>query len=239
MSDQQVIFYDLPSKQGTAWSLNPWKTRLYLNYKNIPYKTEWTEYPDLAPKFEKFGIPPNETGFKYTSPTVKMPDGSYVMESRRIADALERVFPTPSMHIDSKYQAPVDAAILNCLGKMRPVFIPLVPKVFLNPRSVEHFVTSREKAIGKSLDEFGRTGDQSIKDAQPHIRELADMLAETDGPFFEGETPCYADFVVISFLRMLKGLGAVEKIYSLDGGERLKKQYQAAEAKGWLDRDSY
>jgi hypothetical protein len=22
----QVILYDLPSKQGTAWSLNPWKS---------------------------------------------------------------------------------------------------------------------------------------------------------------------------------------------------------------------
>lgn len=74
MADQ-VIFYDLASRQGKGWSLNPWKgksrmlfnfcstcwefsaddipARLVLNYKNIPYETEWLEYPDLRPTFEK------------------------------------------------------------------------------------------------------------------------------------------------------------------------------------------
>lgn len=32
--------------------LNPWKTRFLLNYKNLNYKTEWTEYPDLRKKLE-------------------------------------------------------------------------------------------------------------------------------------------------------------------------------------------
>jgi len=26
--------------------------RLLLNYKDLPYKTEWVEYPDVAPKFK-------------------------------------------------------------------------------------------------------------------------------------------------------------------------------------------
>ena len=28
------------------------QARLALNYKKIPYTTEWVEYPDLAPKFK-------------------------------------------------------------------------------------------------------------------------------------------------------------------------------------------
>jgi hypothetical protein len=48
----QTILYDLPSKQGTAWSLNPWKTRLILNFKGIDYKTEWVEFPDVEPKMK-------------------------------------------------------------------------------------------------------------------------------------------------------------------------------------------
>ncbi|PSN72789.1 hypothetical protein BS50DRAFT_568392 [Corynespora cassiicola Philippines] len=49
----QVILYDIPSKEPkTCWSLNPWKPRLILNYKGIDYKTEWVEYPDLAPYFK-------------------------------------------------------------------------------------------------------------------------------------------------------------------------------------------
>ena len=63
----KTILYDLPSKQGGCWSLNPWKSealhfpkfeqeqqlrffppaRLALNFKQIPYETQWVEYPDL------------------------------------------------------------------------------------------------------------------------------------------------------------------------------------------------
>jgi hypothetical protein len=65
----QVTLYDLPSQQGTSWSLNPWKSepsfvitysisyvanniylaRMILNYKSIAYTTQWVEYPDLGP----------------------------------------------------------------------------------------------------------------------------------------------------------------------------------------------
>ena len=53
MADE-VILYDIPSKPRChGWSLNPWKTRMALNYKKVPYKTEWIEFPDLAPKFKE------------------------------------------------------------------------------------------------------------------------------------------------------------------------------------------
>lgn len=63
----QTILYDLPSKRGTSWSLNPWKSkhnlnesravltraaRLILNFKGIDYKTEWVEFPDVEPKMK-------------------------------------------------------------------------------------------------------------------------------------------------------------------------------------------
>lgn len=53
----KVTLYDLPSKDPCrTWSLNPWKTRLILNYKEIEYDTEWTEYPDVAPKFKALWV---------------------------------------------------------------------------------------------------------------------------------------------------------------------------------------
>lgn len=82
----EIVLYDLPSTAKCAcWSLNPWKgmalhriytyewgqlgkfeadsvlmmitARLALNYKGLPYKTEWVEYPDLKSRFMELGIP--------------------------------------------------------------------------------------------------------------------------------------------------------------------------------------
>ncbi|KAI0682851.1 hypothetical protein BC835DRAFT_807562, partial [Cytidiella melzeri] len=51
-----IIFYDIDSsKPGRAWSPNTWRTRYALNYKGIPYRTEWVEYPDIEPLCKKIG----------------------------------------------------------------------------------------------------------------------------------------------------------------------------------------
>ncbi|KAK5197446.1 hypothetical protein LTR99_007816 [Exophiala xenobiotica] len=242
MSDE-VILYDLPSKQGTSWSLNPWKTRLVLNYKSIPYKTEWTEYPDLKPKFEKFGIPPNQTGAgaAYSSPAIRMPDGSYVMDSRRIVDALESLQPTPPLHLDSPYQARIEDLTKQIVDSIRPVFMPLVPKVFLNPTSRDYFVSTRTKALGMSLDEYAKGADKGVQKAKPYIRELGELLRENnEGPFLQGKTPCYADMIVLGWLTMLDRLGVGDSFFGLeDGGEELKRLYDEGVKQGWFERDSY
>jgi len=238
MADE-LILYDLPSRQGKCWSLNPWRTRLILNFKGIPYKTEWIEYPDLRPTFQKFGIPPNPTGFQYTSPTVRLPDGTYVMDSRKIADALEARYPNPpSLQLDSPYQARLEALWDKIVTPLRTVFVPLVPKIFLNPRSQEYFVADREKTVGMSLDKYGEGAEEGLNNAKPAIKELGDMLRENpDGPFFQGKDPIYADLMVLGWLKMLEGLGLVGRIFESEGGEELKRLFEAG-AK-WTERDSY
>lgn len=64
-----------------------------LNYKKLPYRTEWVEYPDIAPKFKELGIAPNtrDPKFEYSCPAAKFPDGAYV---RTLPSAL----PSPGIH---------------------------------------------------------------------------------------------------------------------------------------------
>lgn len=62
------------------------KARMVLNFKGIDYKTEWIEYPDLAPTFKSFGLPPNDpngTGYfmDYTAPAIRFEDGKLMMDS--------------------------------------------------------------------------------------------------------------------------------------------------------------
>jgi len=133
-----TILYDLPSQDPCrCWSLNPWKTRLALNYKSIPYTTSWTEYPDIASKYESLNITPNETGFPYTIPGVSFPDGTHMQDSRPIADKLEQMQPEPSLRLDAPVLDEVQKSVTEALLALAPVLMPKVPRNVLNPRSVE------------------------------------------------------------------------------------------------------
>jgi hypothetical protein len=113
--------------------------RMVLNYKKVDHKTEWVEYPDLAPKFKALGIPPNPKdapGYfaDYTSPTIKYDDGTYQMDSWPIAHELERRYPSPSLHLD-------DPVVLQIRDQINQVVMPIMPLVMpkvallLNKRS--------------------------------------------------------------------------------------------------------
>ncbi|KAH7342047.1 hypothetical protein B0J17DRAFT_626450 [Rhizoctonia solani] len=43
--ENPIIFYDLVDANGKSWSPNPYKTRLSLNYKGIPYRTDVSRPP--------------------------------------------------------------------------------------------------------------------------------------------------------------------------------------------------
>jgi len=186
------------------------------------------------------GIPPNSSGpYEYTSPTIRLPSGEYVMESRVIADKLEQLQPAPSLHLDSPYLARIEQLLPKLQNAVRPVFMPGVPKTFLNPPSRDYFVRSRETAIGMSLDEYAaKNTDQAWEDAKPFVKEVAGIYGEhAEGPFLMGNQVSYADFMVVGMLRMLDRLGVVDKIFAMDGGDKLKEVYEAS-AK-WLERDTY
>lgn len=160
------------------------------------------------------------------------------MESRKIAEALEKIKPSPSLHLDSPYQARVEKILPDFANSIRPIFMPLVPKTFLNPRSQEYFVATREKNLGMPLEKYAEGAEEALNSAKPHIKQLGDLLKEhPEGPFLEGKTPVYADFVVVGLLKMLHQLGWADRVLDTEGGQELKKLYEASSE--WLERDSY
>ena len=150
MSDE-IILFDLPSKGRSAcWSLNPWKgtatttryqdtllteitARLGLNYKGLPYKTEWTEYPDIAPKYKSFGLAANTPAInptaEYSIPAARMPDGTYIMDSLAIARALETLQPEPSLRLDTGYVERTQSIIKDLHTALVPITLPRVPAI--------------------------------------------------------------------------------------------------------------
>ncbi|RMZ86430.1 hypothetical protein DV736_g6342, partial [Chaetothyriales sp. CBS 134916] len=209
---EEIVLYDIPSRDpNKSWSLNPWKSRLALNYKGVPYKTQWVEYPDIAPTLKALGVKPNPEGSfaDYTSPAVKLPSGQAIQDSWPIAHELERLYPDPSLHLDSPYIQKVIDIITDIAGAIRPIYFAAVPRKLLNPSSAAYFILTREERIGIDLSTYEEKegGQKAWENAAPHFGRIVALLQEhPEGPFFEGATVTYADFIFVGLLRFLERL---------------------------------
>ncbi|OAX84592.1 hypothetical protein ACJ72_01046 [Emergomyces africanus] len=96
-----IVFYDIalrPPVEQTCCSPNPWKTRLALNFKGIPYSTSWVALHDIAkvriglkmPACRKFA----DGADFFTLPIIEDPvTNSRVGDSFDIAVYLEKTYP--------------------------------------------------------------------------------------------------------------------------------------------------
>ncbi|CAJ2510512.1 Uu.00g133210.m01.CDS01 [Anthostomella pinea] len=239
MSASEITLFDLPSK-GTCWTWNsnPWKTRLALNYKGVPYETEWVEYPDIKPRLlEHF---PTTTPF-YSIPTVCMPNGKWIMDSVKIAEELERRHPEPSLHMDSAYHGKLKDMMPRIMAALRGVYTPLIPQRLLTERSIPYWNETREKFLGMPLAQLAREhgGEGAWKAATPLLQEVTGWLKDNgEGPFFRGKTVSYADFVWAAFLLFLGRLGAdvYEDFMTASGGRETHAKLMEAVAP-WAELD--
>lgn len=234
-----ITLYDIPSKGRCAcWTLNPWKTRLALNYKGVAYTTQWTEYPDIAPTMQSLGLGPNPEGTSYTIPGIRFPDGSCMMDSRKIATELEKRYPEPSMHLDAPELRQVEESLKKGFESLRPVFLPKVPDALLNPRSAEFFTRTRKERFGISLAEMEeKIGETGWKEAEPALQELGALLKAKGGPFILGSTVSYADFIIVGMIHFARRIheDLYQRVIALE--PTLKTLYEASAV--WLERDDH
>ncbi|KAL8787173.1 MAG: hypothetical protein Q9213_002389 [Squamulea squamosa] len=183
---EEITLFDLSSKPpNKAWSLNPWKTRLVLNYKSLPYKTHWLELPDVAPHLRFLSVLPNAKGTPYTIPTIYLPScnsqlkGNYVMDSKAIVFALENKYPEPPLHLDAPQLAKIEELWTQAIKVLRGVVNLRIPSTLLNESSRKYFeeTVDLETAVG---------GDAAWEEARPTLEAIAAMLNERGGPFVLG-----------------------------------------------------
>lgn len=256
-----VTLYDLACRGHNAcWSLNPWKTRLALNYKGITYDTKFLEYPELKPYFESLNFAP--TGDKHTIPVICLhnEDGKdvFIQDSANIIKVLEQHFPEPSLRSDAPEVGEVQQLLGQAMAPLRAVLIPKVAKNVLNEASIPYFEQTREKIFGMSLEEVAKTkgGESAWEAAREGWEKMEAWLERNDGGVFvlgsEGEssTECldgvkqltgvvvsYADFIIVSAIEWVKrtdeaDFGRLVGEYPLCG-----KLHEAC--KPWLERDDH
>lgn len=226
MASSPVTLLDIPTKSPTtAWSLNPWRTRLLLNYKGIDYKTEWVEFPHIQERV-KDHVSPNEEGQPYTIPTVILPDGTYVMNSAKIVREIEKLYPQRPVNVETEYIPKVEAIVKGFMGAMLGYIILRLPKGLLNEVAHPYWRETREKWIGMSLEQFEKEkgGEEAWGVAEPVIKQATALLEENkDGPFFMGSTISHADFVWGGLLLMVKRMGPeyMEKMMKVTGNPKV------------------
>lgn len=153
---------------------------------------------------------------------MRLTDGTYIMESKKIALHLEKLHPSPSLHLDSPYQSKIEAVMPQLFVHLAPVFVPMVPRNILNPASQEYFIRTRERRFGVTLSELEhgpKGGDVAWAGVTPVLQSVAAMLKENpEGPLFLGNEVSYADFVFAGFLRMFQRLGdgVFDKVLDID-----------------------
>lgn len=243
MSSTTAILYDLPHKEPnshTCWSPNVWKTRLALNYKKIPYKTDFIEHPNIATKLSSLGITPNPPPpaahpgpqqSPYTLPAMRLPDGTYIQDSANIAPKLEEQCPEPSLHLENGLHVEAGKLLGGIAFPLLKVLYPTIARNIILPHYVDTWVAGKEKMLGMSMQEFEASGGENAwKAAEPGFAALRTFLASNkkdQGPFILGSQVCYGDFILASMLESLRviGDGLFERVVSYD--EQLRELHVA------------
>ncbi|KAF5335405.1 hypothetical protein D9611_011729 [Ephemerocybe angulata] len=231
-----ITFFDIPSTlPANAWSLNTWRIRFTLNYKRIPYKTEWVEYPDIAAVLKKHGIGPtdeNRDGTTYYSvPAILDVDDTTgevkaaLADSIPIAEYLEKVYPATPRVFPEDEEGLEEQKAFRVLREMVPIFTIMCKATLpvLNEASRDHFSKARAMDLYE-LYEVDRLEDVPYgeeekrvlwRDLEVCFGKLDEKVAKTDGAgvWFKGDRITFADFViggVLIWMRTILGENSEE-----------------------------
>ena len=128
-STTPITFYDIalkPPVEQNCCSPNPWKTRLTLGFKGLPFATSWVPLPDVAKVRTALKVPPvrkfaDGTDF-FTLPIIEDPStGTSVGDSFDIAVYLQQTYPDsgagdlfPEQTLDFVYDPNVVIPLSEC-----------------------------------------------------------------------------------------------------------------------------
>ncbi|KIY67986.1 hypothetical protein CYLTODRAFT_375059 [Cylindrobasidium torrendii FP15055 ss-10] len=219
-----ITLFDIPSVvPNQFWSPNTLKARYVLNYKGISFKTEWLEYPAIAPFYKKHGIAHTETkpdgSPLYTLPVIHDANvKKYISGSTNFASYLDATYPnTPSAFPNSTegLARAFDAALMDAVTPIWALMF-LNTAELLNPESKTFFLQTKYSALEvDSVTEWARLQSGFSKVAQ---------WTNGMGNFVMGDTVSFPDFaigVLLFALRNAFGEDSEEwrRVVSWDGGK--------------------
>ncbi|KAJ7874562.1 hypothetical protein B0H14DRAFT_2343664, partial [Mycena olivaceomarginata] len=193
------------------------------DYKQIQYKTNWVNFPDIGTILAAAGAPPTRrTGSGYTVPAILDGDKA-ISDSRVIAEYVESTYPArPVPLCGTMYGQAIEA---NVVSPMISLIVPFIVN-HLNGRDSAYYVQSRRERWGKELHKICPLSqhEEIVRALEDGPSKLSDFAGEAsqEGWIFGRNGPVYEDFEVIGWFLCLKfaGLpGLWERIKELNRGK--------------------
>lgn len=190
---------------------------MVLNYKGLPFKTQWVEYPDIEPTMKKIGAKPTMKRPNgqdlYTLPVIQdSKTGAIVSDSYEIALYLDQTYPDLPVIFPGNSQAAIAAFDYLFTEKLanyiRQFAIPLTC-LKLNPPSQEYYRRKNEMEPNGKLEEWCPVGPKR-DEAWTQIKAGLDLLSgfyDRNGAgkqFLFGDRFSYADAIVVGRLVWVK-----------------------------------
>ncbi|KAH8831708.1 hypothetical protein DL96DRAFT_844553 [Flagelloscypha sp. PMI_526] len=207
-----ITFFDVSSTlPAKAWSPNTLLTRFSLEFKGLPFKTQWLEYPNVAEAARRAGALPTGTwpdGKPYFSVPfiVDSKTNKVISDSWKIVLYLDETYPETRRLIPKGNVAVINAFINAVDARLPAAMLPwTMPQSYkiLNDASKVYFKWARESTIGMTFEQMEAASKdpkswEKLKDTLNWLEEFA-KLNEADGfkgGYFVGGTMTYADIFV-------------------------------------------
>lgn len=196
-------------------------SRFVLNLKGLDYRTVWIEYPDIAQLYTVLSLPSKESRDGrplYGLPVIYDPStGTSIGDSLHIAQYLEDtypstisppLFPAGSRGLQAMF---VDIFIQKISDPLHYITSEFACRQ-LPPRSSAYYRNRREARYSCRLEDIAPAGTDKRQAVWDGVRAGFQsfhkwaQVASKNQPFITGDKPCFADFVVASYLTWFKRL---------------------------------
>ncbi|KAK6355089.1 hypothetical protein TWF696_004213 [Orbilia brochopaga] len=244
MSKTYTLF-DIPTNTNPpkCWSPNTWKARGVLNYKGVPYETEWVEYPDIRVRLAAMGLPSKGGLMPYTLPMLRVtttsadgsePEVKYLTDSADIAKYINDEHPEPFMDFDSDINTEAVDFLTNTLrDPYCGVVLCEIPDI-LPERSAAYVHETRPIWMGMPIADFKKKkiAEGAWENLETGIEKLRELLRRNGGPFLLGEKLSFGDVAIIGYMVWAREASpeAWAKIKEV-GGKEVEDIMKAAEEK--------
>ncbi|KAJ7138913.1 hypothetical protein C8R46DRAFT_1168223 [Mycena filopes] len=251
-SSAVITLYDSPGTRAQTWVPNIWRIRFILNFKRLPYRTVWVEFPDVEATLRSIGAPPSSRRPDgrpiYTLPVIVDPARNaqapqILSNTNNIAEYLEATYPARPVFPEGSraLQTLFVHYIQEFFAKpLLPIMVPISHER-LPERTQSHFHGASSSRAGTPMP--AGTHPLPPGPAREHawqlVKEQFDFLAvvldknvgDGDGVVVQGSQVSYADFALCSVLLWIEQMAPHDgwaRIRDWNGGRwaRLRRKCQ-------------